>query len=65
MKSKVCNVYGRQDHYQFATHAISLVNRHTLPKQGDEILHVSKVEDIFRYCGKAMEFMGKPEEVQV
>ncbi len=58
------DVFGNQ-HHEFMTHAISLVNHHTLPKQGDEILHVSKVEDIYRYCGKAMEFMGKPEEVQV
>ena len=53
-------------HRVFAAHATALVGHYTLPAQDVEIGHFSKVDDIHRYSGRAMEFMGKAEEeVQV
>ncbi len=59
------DVFGN-NHLEIASHAIGLVHHHTLPAQGAEIRDVSKVEEIHRYSGGVMKFMGKvEEEVQV
>ncbi len=51
---------------EISAHAIALVRHHALPAQGAEIRDVAKVEDIHRYYGSIMEFMGNAEEaVQV
>ncbi len=56
----------KNNHREIAAHAIALVHHHVLPEQDAEIPDVSLVEDIHRYSGKAMEFLGKvKEEVQV
>ncbi len=59
--TKLPEVFGSNLH-ELIAHAIALIYQHTLPVLGDEIQHVSKVEDIHRYCGLAMRFMGKVEE---
>ncbi len=56
------DVFG-DDHREFAVHAMALVEHHMLPVKGSEIRHVAEVEDIHGYSSKAMEFMGKGEEI--
>ena len=55
------DIFG-SNHHEFVSHATALVDHHTLPGQGGEIRHVSKVEDIHRYSAEVMEFMGRVEE---
>ncbi len=50
------------NHDEFVTHAHALVNHYTLPAQDAEKQQVAQVEDIHRYCGTALMFMGKAEE---
>ncbi len=54
-------VFGTK-HREIGAHAASLIDHHALPMHGAEILHFSEVQEIHRYSGKAMEFMGKVEE---
>ncbi len=55
------DVFGN-NHDEFVAHATALVTHHTLPVQDAKIRNVLEVEDIHRYCGEAMGFMGKTEE---
>ncbi len=50
------------NHDEFVVRAMVLVDHHTLPIQGAELSHISEVDDILRYSGKAMKFMGKADE---
>ncbi len=54
------------NHRETVAHASALVCHYTLPEQGADIQHASKVEDMHRYCGMAMKFIGKADnEVRV
>ncbi len=54
------------NHCEFATHCLALVQHHTLQRQVSEMQHVSEVEDIHWYSSRMMEFMGKwDEEIEV
>ncbi len=53
-------------HREFAAHSLALVRHHMPHKPGNVMQHRSEVEDIHRYSGKVMKFIGKwEEEVQV
>ncbi len=53
------------NHREFVVQALALVYYHTLRAQDAQIQHVSSVEDLHRYSVRAMELMGKAEEVQI
>ncbi len=52
------------NHCEFAAHSLALVYHHDTAKEL-EVQEISAVEDIHRYSGMVMRFMGKSEEVQV
>ncbi len=54
-------VFGN-NHCEFAAHTLALVHHHVLSTQGGEVQYVSEVEDIHRFSGKVMRFLGKAEE---
>ncbi len=58
---KLPDVFGNNRHEVMA-HTTALVDHHTLPVLGTEIRNVSEVEDIHRYSGMAIKFIGKTKE---
>ncbi len=55
-----------KNHREFATHCLALSHHYSLRRQGDDMQHVSEVEEIHLYGGRIMKFMGKWEkEIQV
>ncbi len=50
------------NHREFAVHDQVLVDHSVPPARNNEKHHSAIVEDIHRYCGRLMEFVGKPQE---
>ncbi len=54
------------NHRELLEHSVALVYLHMLPVQSSPVWCISQVEEIHRYSGMVIRFMGKPEEeVQV
>ncbi len=49
-------------HDEFVAHALALIDHFPIPGQARDIPHVSKVEDIHRYCIMVTTFVGKTME---